>query len=60
MAVPAPEAPLPARAIGEHDFQVGRVRLHIVSAPSSEARGEWSDELQPAMFRAYLSRARGP
>lgn len=59
VAAPAPEAPLPTRAIGEHDWRAGPLRLQILAAPSSAARGEWSAELQPGLFRAYVGLAPG-
>jgi hypothetical protein len=57
VAVPAPEAPLPARAIGEHDLRLGGLRLQLVPAPTSTAPGEWNDEPQPDLFRVYVSHA---
>ncbi len=56
-AVPAP-GPSPARVIGaERELRVGTRVLHVIPGPSAAERGEWSDALQPALFRAYMTPA---
>jgi hypothetical protein len=55
VAAPAPESPLPARAVeSEGELSVGALRLRVVPAPSSEARGEWNPSLQTALFQVYF------
>jgi hypothetical protein len=56
-APPAPESPLPARAPVERDLRLGAFRARLEPAPSAEARGEWNDEVQPALFRVSVERA---
>ena len=55
--VPAPEDPLSARPIGEHDVIAGPFRLILDAGPPNADRGDWSDALQPALFRIRVAPA---